>query len=305
MNAGKLLRPKLSHIGVILLLSGLSISLLLGGVFYYYNRPPVAANAAIIAAPSDVFTFGPLTPTFHAMQAAGVIRSARFALTVAQLLGYSKRIRAGSYRFTNQLSTLEILRLLIKGQEASQLVTIVEGHDLYDIAETLAHLKLIVTAADFITYVYAPATLQAAHKSLLLPPSITSLQSLEGLLAPDTYRVRLSRPKQDLVTLALARFKTELLPVLQQTQTPPANWLKLFTISSLIEKETALTSEKTLIASVLYNRLSRNMKLRYDPTIIYALKHANQYSANLTAAGNIDIKREHFHICFAVQYVYA
>ena len=40
----------------------------------------------------------------------------------------------------------------------------------------------------------------------------------------------------------------------------------------LVEKETALPAERTLVASVFHNRLKKNMKLDCDPTVRYATR---------------------------------
>ena len=48
-------------------------------------------------------------------------------------------------------------------------------------------------------------------------------------------------------------------------------------IASLIESEAKLKDERPMIASVIYNRLKRNVVLGIDSTIIYASKLAGKW----------------------------
>jgi UPF0755 protein len=51
------------------------------------------------------------------------------------------------------------------------------------------------------------------------------------------------------------------------------------TLASMIEKETGVASERTLISSVFHNRLKRNMRLESDPTVIYGI---DDFDGNIT-----------------------
>ncbi|BBM88705.1 endolytic murein transglycosylase [Spirochaetota bacterium] len=299
----------------LLLLAFLVIAALISALsFTHYNSPPTSTkqlasnpHPTAVTKPSsttkpdhpqplktELYTFGALHSNFIKMEQDGIIKSAPFALFLTKILGYEKKIKKGTYRFSNLLSTYQILNLLVAGREESVLFTIVEGYDLYDIDNNLFAAGLIPTKGQFAAYSHQKKTLAIIEKELDFPPALRgTLISSEGFLYPNSYQVRLSTVNEDLTRLALAQFKTTLVPILIN-HAPPEKWIDLMKISSLIEKETFLTNEKPLIASVLYNRLRINMKLRYDPTIIYALKKAGLYENYLTSEGFFDIKKEHF-----------
>jgi UPF0755 protein len=61
------------------------------------------------------------------------------------------------------------------------------------------------------------------------------------------------------------------------------------TLASLVERETALQSERPLVASVFENRLAKHMPLMTDPSVIYGLEVRDQWRGSIYRS---DLKRD-------------
>jgi len=56
---------------------------------------------------------------------------------------------------------------------------------------------------------------------------------------------------------------------------------EVVTVASLVERETAIDSERPLVASVLNNRLAAGMPLMTDPAVIYGLELAGRWRGTI------------------------
>jgi UPF0755 protein len=59
---------------------------------------------------------------------------------------------------------------------------------------------------------------------------------------------------------------------------------QVVTLASLVERETAIDSERPLVASVFANRLGKHMPLMTDPAVIYGLEVRNQWRGAIHAS---------------------
>jgi UPF0755 protein len=222
------------------------------------------------------------------LESAGVIRSA-VLFEFWRGLHRDSTLHAGVYRFERPASVTEALDRLRRGEVFAYTVTIPEGYSRYDIARTLSQMR-IVPAADFLA-----ATLDTGLIRDLDPQAT----SLDGYLFPDTYRIAPGTTPSAIVAMMVRRFRQELARTGAAQGTIALNFTgnhgaarsdpsvsihEWVTIASMVEKESALNSERPLIAGVFYNRLSRGLPLQCDPTVIYAAEVQGVYTGKLTRA---------------------
>jgi UPF0755 protein len=100
-----------------------------------------------------------------------------------------------------------------------------------------------------------------------------ALQVYEGLLLADSYSYDAGAGAKDVIKQAYAHLETVLQQAWQSRNPtlPYQSAYELLIAASIIEKESALVSERRLISGVIVNRLRKHMPLQMDPTVIYAL----------------------------------
>jgi len=106
-------------------------------------------------------------------------------------------------------------------------------------------------------------------------------QKLEGLFLAETYHFPFGTTDLEILKRANRRLEKILDQhwANRQPNLPIKTPYEALILASIIEKETAIASERGRIASVFVNRLNKRMRLQTDPTVIYGLGDA--YDGNL------------------------
>jgi len=200
------------------------------------------------------------------LEEAGVIKSALVFKAQARIEGYGTEIKTGRYTFEPGQESAEILEKLTAGDAVPTVaVTIPEGLALGETAETVA-AGTDVAAADF----EAAARETDYGYAFMEDPSI---ETTEGYLFPSRYEFEEGVTAGQIVDRLLGQYllETETLDIAGAEERHGLTEHELVTVASLIEKESANAEERPVIASVIYNRLRRDMPLQIDATIQYAL----------------------------------
>ena len=157
-----------------------------------------------------------------------------------------KNIMFGEYRFENKLSIDSVFKKISKGETLLRKLTIIEGWSKFD--------------------------LYSKVKSLY-PETNLKLDEMPTFIVADTYLFNVMEGSEKLIEnikkksadTADALWKKRLM------DSPLSNINEMFTLSSIVEKETSINEERHKIAGVFYNRINKGMRLQSDPTVVYAL----------------------------------
>ena len=203
------------------------------------------------------------------LKSAGIIRYKSLFKFYCQFSHAATHIDPGTY----ELNTNYDYRALVKkmqvgsGAMVTTKVTIPEGYSMEQIFRKLeeenvcSYPDLMEAAANY-KYNY----------SFLNEEAIGDASRLEGFLFPDTYEFYQGMQASSAINKFLVNFHNRLTQeTIDLAQKRGLSLQQAITVASMIEKEAANDEERAIIASVIYNRMRRDMPLQIDSTIMYVL----------------------------------
>ena len=189
---------------------------------------------------------------------------------LARLMGASHRLQAGEYYFQPRIVPYQLLLELEDGSNVHHAITIPEGSNLNQIADILA-------AGDWVNH---DEFIRLAGDRDFINSLGVKAPSLEGYLFPDTYNfVRGGQSAESILRFMHSQMQQVLVELKVASAGNGYAVHEILTLASIVEKETALPSERPLIAKVFLNRLKKGMRLQTDPTVIYGIEN---FDGNLT-----------------------
>lgn len=170
-------------------------------------------------------------------------------------------LKTGTYQVKPKMTFNDVFQLINSGKEHQFSITFIEGTRFSQWREELAKSQYL----DNKTQQMSEAQIAAALG--------VSYPLLEGLLLPETYHYSAGESDLSILKRAFEQLNSELKKAWQirSQDLPIKNEYQLLTLASIIEKETAVDSERTKVASVFVNRLNNRMRLQTDPTVIYGM----------------------------------
>lgn len=182
---------------------------------------------------------------------------------------YDKTMQAGEYYFPQGINMRGVVSMLRSGKVIKRAFRVHEGWTIRDLIAELQAQALIQHTINFDD----PQWFAQISSDIKHP---------EGEFMPETYFYSkgssdvnlLKRMHRDLKQYLMSEWAA------RSTDVPYTDPYEALIVASIVEKETAIDSERETIAGVVIRRLAKKMRLQMDPTVIYGL--GASYNGNIT-----------------------
>lgn len=200
------------------------------------------------------------------LAAEGVIKHEWPLKIYLKSTGTGSTLKAGEYDFPSPISPLSVLAKLQQGERRLNRLTIIEGWTRWDIARAMAQVPELNLASE-------AQALELMNNVSLISDLDPEARNLEGYLFPDTYEFSPETTPAQLIEMMVKRFRNVWKPDwTERARSRNLSPRQIVTTASIIETEAKLDEERPVVASVIYNRLQRNIPLAVDSSVIYASK---------------------------------
>jgi UPF0755 protein len=206
--------------------------------------------------------------------------------------GRSGSLQAGSYDLSPSLRPSQIVAALRQEAGEEVEVTLTEGWRLEEIVGYLGTTNLTMNLEDFAALATDPPPDLIRDYPFLA--DLPAGRTLEGYLAPNTYRIFLNASARQVLDTLLTAFGNNLTDrMLTGFRRQGLTLDEAVNLASIVEREAVLDEERELIAGVYLNRLNHPDAetvglLNADPTLQYGLATAEHRDAMVDDWGAIE-----------------
>ncbi|MES2530227.1 MAG: endolytic transglycosylase MltG [Pseudomonadota bacterium] len=175
--------------------------------------------------------------------------------------GQDRQIRAGSYELERGVTPRTLLNVLVRGEEATRSVVLVEGWSFRQVRAALVKAEQL-----------KPESVGDSDDALMARLGRAGLPP-EGRFFPDTYTYSKGSTDVALLQRAMRAMdkKLEAAWAARAANLPLKSADEALILASIVEKETGKAADRPEIAAVFVNRLRVGMPLQTDPTVIYGM----------------------------------
>jgi UPF0755 protein len=182
---------------------------------------------------------------------------------VANRKGYNTKIRAGKFKVPKGISNNDLINLLRSGKQTPVNLVFNNQHSIENLAGRIA----TQIEADSISILNTMKDVSFLNKYRF------TAKSALGMYVPNSYEFYWNSTAEqfrDKMLIEYNRFWTD--KRINKARELRLTRTQVIALASIVQKETAKISERSIVAGLYLNRIKRGWPLQADPTIIYALK---------------------------------
>jgi UPF0755 protein len=192
-----------------------------------------------------------------------IVKSDRSFMLAVRLLGYEKDIQAGNLVLHEPKTNSRLIHQLVNGMPELVKITILEGWNIYKVAETL----------DNTLGIHQDKVISLCMNKRFIQSMKIKTPTLEGFLFPETYYFVETESPRIILRKMVSEYQDHISDDMRNRITELGfSELQMITLASIIEGEAIYDEERKNISSVYHNRLNKGMRLQADPTIQYIIK---------------------------------
>lgn len=249
-----------------IILAILAIILLIGAVIAYIGYSYIfKSNVSISNQTQSIYI--PTGSTFdnvvEILKNEHIVKDLGSFATIAGLMKYNKsQVPSGKFEIQNGWSNKQLVGALRSGRQVPVKVTFNQCRTIYNLADRITQ-TIEIDSADFIDYLMSPTVLdQLGYNE----------STIITMFIPNTYEVYWNISKDELLQKMKKEHQKFWSKPERQTQLKALNLneVELYTLASIVEKETLAKSERKKVAGLYINRLKKGMRLEADPTVVFA-----------------------------------
>ncbi|MGY3569163.1 endolytic transglycosylase MltG [Vibrio paucivorans] len=244
----------------------------IGGFFYVTNQINSYLDQPVKITEPEIITISSgtsLNGVLNQLAQNEWIETSEYSRLLRRVHPELVHIKAGTFQIEPQQTLEQALLFLNEGREHQFAITFVEGSRFSEWIEALSQAP------------YLEHELKGLSEEQVAVELGIEQSKLEGLFLAETYHYTVGTSDADILKRAHQKLNDVLDSKWQEKQAnlPLKTPYEALILASIIEKETAVESERERVASVFVNRLNKRMRLQTDPTVIYGM--GDNYDGNI------------------------
>lgn len=256
----------------ILIIIGVSIFLLFSFIFYSYYRQ--IHKVSITNKESYTFQISEgetLYETTKILEEEGIIKSASLLRKYLSFKNLDKKVHVGFFTVNAPITIASVAQSFDTPTYDERSITILPGWNLRDIAKYFEQQD-IMSQKKFIKLVGQTAVTKTKREKFdsFIIKDLSKNLSLEGYLAPDTFRFFVDDKPEEIIKKLLdhrsAQFTDQMLAdIKSQDKTIH----QIMTMASIIEREVRGTEDRKKVSDIFWRRVNAGWGMQADSTVHY------------------------------------